>query len=208
MARQLEPRLEATLGTGENAVTALRITLGDGTPLLIATSEFTLGDETFLGVMEISDSYNMELTAAEDAMNFQLTNIELDLGRFLINTPDVLSGTEAMLCVYIRNTDTGEEWLEEKSPGEIRITGEMNGEVIPLKFVSDLDSGVYFGETLGKLFPDAENAVQITIPPVNDVFNSSPAEIYSPGYNPDGNFFSPMRWKYDQYVLPEMNLLQ
>ncbi len=149
----------------------LSIVLGDGTPLHFATAEIEFGDTLYLGKLAPVDALNLELTTATEGVNLRVSNITLDLGRNLMNTPDVLSGTNAVFGVYFFDPDTGNEWHDEKIAGEIEV-GDIDGDWINLFFKSKVHAVQYTGVSIAAAFPYQADPEIAPVPPViNDIEN-------------------------------------
>lgn len=189
MGRILDENLETNLPHCEEHTT-LKIVLADGvTVFRFASAEVTITesdgeDYLYLGRLIVSEALKMSLTVSLDRLSLQIDNTELELGQALIAVPRALDKCFAVLGTYFKNPKTGEEWHDEKLPGEI-TTSEINGEVIPINFISELDAGEYGGRNISSAFPDAQNTPQIPTPTGNDLFN------------PIDNFPPLSRWKLD-----------
>ena len=170
MARDLNQNLVAALSRCTRRST-LTVTLGDGTVLNFATAEIEFGDTLYLGKLAPVDALNLELTTATEGVNLRVSNITLDLGRNLINTPDVLSGTNAVFGVYFFDPDTGNEFHDPKIAGEIEV-GDIDGDWINLFFKSKVHAARYTGVQIAAAFPFQADPEIAPIPAqFNDIEN-------------------------------------
>lgn len=149
--------------------TTLVVTLGDGTVLNLATADIDFGGVTYSAKLAPVDGLNLELTAAVEGIELKISNITLSLGRNLINTPDILSGTAAVLGTYFFDERTGEEWHDAKVAGEIAVGG-IDGDWVNVFFTSKVDAVEYGGVSIASLFPDTQIPVSPAVQPIyNDI---------------------------------------
>lgn len=159
--------------------TVIAITLNDGTPLKFSTADTELSDDFYLGKLAPIDALNLELTAAVEGIDLKISNEYEQIGQNLINAPDIISGTSAVLGAYFYDELTNQEWIDPKITGEI-VVGDIDGDWVNIFFTSKIDSVEYAGVSVASAFPDSQIAAQPDAQPVyNDVGISSP--IYVPG---------------------------
>lgn len=172
MARILDTELEASLEKC-TVHTTLRIELAAGDILRLASAELLVNedgnDESYSGKLNVTDALRMTLTDATDRMNVEIDNAKLILGQALINQPGAFEKSFAMIGAYFKNPFTTQEWHDDKIPGEV-TTAEINGDTIPIYFLSELDAADYNGDAIADAFPDSQNTPAIPAP-VNDVYN-------------------------------------
>ena len=201
----LDTNLLAVISNCRHAIW-LKITLGDGTILRVATEEIDdIGGFPYLKKLAPVDALNLELTRAVEGINLKIRDRTLVLGQSLINTPNILDNTSAMLGSHFKLLETGQEWSDEKIRGKITV-GDIEEGYIPLIFKSLGASAVYNGKTISSIFPESEIPVttntEISRYPVYDDLSNYPNDptinerIYD--YN--------QRDIYGRHVLPEMYL--
>lgn len=182
--------------------TTLFITLGDGTPLYFSTADTNVAGVAYLGKLAPIDALNLELTAAVEGIALKISNITLALGQNLINTPDLLSGTTAVLGVYFYDAGTGLEWTDEKITGEIAV-GDIDDNWVNVFFASKVDAVEYGGVSIAALFPDSAIPASALPAPPAPVFNDIDNRLRGGG---GGGLISPFGDDFqntDRYVLPE-----
>lgn len=162
MARVLTEDQENVLDSARRRTT-LQATLGDSTELRLATAEIEIGEDVYAAKLAPVDALNLELTGADEGMNLRISNVSLSLGQSLINTPDALDGTSAMLGCYFYDPETEETWHDEKLPGFLE-TGDIDGDAVAVFFQS-MGAKVYYGVSIASLFPDSEIPLEEIPPP-------------------------------------------
>ena len=185
------------LGYAKRA-TAIRITLGDGTILRFSTGAYDVAGETYLAKLAPVDALNLELTSATEGVELKIANLTLALGQNLINTPDLISGTSAVLQAYFYDAKNNLTWLDDKIAGEIQI-GEIDADWVKIFFIAKPDATLYDGVAVAEKFP--EEAVPAAARPVEP-----PAPINDILERRDG---SDLRWGdaligRGRYVLPDL----
>lgn len=201
----LDPNLLAVISQCRHALW-LKITLGDGTILRVATEEIAdIGGFPYLKKLAPVDPLNLELTRAVEGINLKIRDRTNALQQNLINTPNVLDNTRAVYGVHWKLLETGQEWYDEKIPGKITV-GDMEGGWIPLFFKSLSSASVHNGTTIASIFPDSEVPVTTNTEtpryPVYDDLSNYPA---NPAIN-ERIYRTEERQIYGRYTLPEMYL--
>lgn len=180
--------------------TTVQIVLGDDSTLNLSSGDCAVGELTFLGKLAPVDALNLELSSAFEGINLRITNVGKTLGQTLINTPDILSGTKAILGSYFEDPLTGDKWHDEKMEGEIEV-GDIDGDWINIFFKSKPDAAVYGGILIADAFPESaipdEELPTVT---VNQVYNDiNPSIVERKNGLMD-------EWQKEKYYLPQMNL--
>lgn len=157
--------------------TTLQITFGGGVQMNLATSDIEFGNLVFLGKLSADSELNLDALDSSDAVALKISNVALNLGQTLINTADILSGTDAVLGCYFKNLQTGAEWHDVKLTGKITV-GKITRRWINILFESITSAIVYEGQSIAELFPDAEiptsevpTATTAPMPAYNDIEN-------------------------------------
>lgn len=204
--RILEPNHLATLEHC-TAFEAIEITLEDETVLRFAVCDVAFDDKVFLGRLTLKSALRMTLATGSDNVDLELDNTNLELGQGLIHSPDALDNNQTIFGVYFKNNETGEEWFDEKLPGEL-VSGVIDGDKVSCTFLSEIDATKGEGRLISEVFPNARLANEAT--PVD-------APIYlgvgggGGGYidDPRQKQYSPIYqdWQYDRYALPEFQLM-
>lgn len=163
--------------------TTLQITFGGGVPMNLATADIEFGDLIFLGELSADSELNLDATEASDAVQLKISNAKLTLGQTIINTEDILSGTDAILGCYFKNTQTGAEWHDVKLHGKITV-GKTTRKWINITFESITSAVVWEGQSIAELFPNSEiptnempTATTAPLPAFNDLENVQDSQI-------------------------------
>lgn len=157
------------LGRATRRIT-LAVTLGNNAVLNFSTSDTNFGGIPYLGKLAPVDALNLELTAAVEGIDLKISNISLAFGRNLINTPDILSGTTAVLGAYFFDAETGIEFADDKITGEI-VVGDIDGDWVHVFFTSKVDAVEYGGVSIVSLFPDSAIPAAALPVPGNPIYN-------------------------------------
>lgn len=194
----LETELEDAID-GCHRRTTIQIILGDDSTLNLSTGDCEVGELTFLGKLAPVDALNLELTSAFEGISLQISNVGKTLGQTLINTPDILSGTKAILGCYFEDPQTGDKWHDEKMDGEIEV-GDIDGDWINIFFKSKPDAAVYGGIVIADAFPESaipdEELPDVT---VNQIYNDiNPSNVERKNGLRD-------EWQTEKYYLPEIS---
>lgn len=174
----LDPELIESFGETRRATTLL-ITLGDGTPLRLATADIgSIGGFAYLGKLQPVDALNLELSRAAEGINLKIRDSDNALGQNLINTPNVLDNTKAVLGVHFKVLETGDDWHDVKIRGRITV-GDIEDGWIPLFFKSETAAAKYNGKTIASVFPNTEipvTSVSAAPLPVYDDLSNYPTK--------------------------------
>ncbi len=190
----------------------LVVTLGDGTMLYFSTGDTNSGGVTYLGKLAPVGALNLELTAAVEGIDLKISNITLAFGRNLINTPDILSGTTAVLGAYFYDADTGTQWHDDKITGEI-IVGDIDGDWVNVFFTSKVDAAEYGGVSVVSFFPDSAVPLAAQPKPEEPVYNDIDNRPTRGGGGGGGgdHKLSPLLDDYQnkgRYAMPEFDLMR
>ncbi len=199
----LDPDLVAALNQCTRRTT-LNITLGDGTPLRVATGDVEFDDVIYLGKLAPVDELNLELSRTTEAINLKISNLTKVLGQSLINTPNILNDMRATLGCYFKNLQTLEEWHDVKMVGKIE-TGDIDGDWIPIFFKSLTSASIYNGKTVASVFPESElPAGMVVTPPLptyDDLSNFPTTDLID-----ERNYSFQNEELYGRYYLPDMQV--
>ena len=201
MARTLDVAHEAALERCSR-MTTLSITLGNGTVLRLATGECTVNSVAYQAKLAPLDALNLELTNAFEGINLQIEDVSFALRQTLINTVNILDGTEAVLGCFFKDFTTGNTWHDEKIVGEVEL-GQIEGNFINVFFKAKTDAAIYGGINIADVFkesdvPDAEIPV-ISEPPIYNDISIGINDGISDDYND---------WRKERYYVPLMTYLE
>lgn len=203
--RELRPALEALIATGLYGMhTTHDIRLTDGTQIFLSSGEIFIDSvdksQQYQAVLEEIQSLLMSLDVEADMQQFNITNVDMVIGRVLTGSIRQLDGARTIIgAIFIDTTKpflSANFFWDARMPCEIS-SGEVSDDNVDFTATSDVDAITVSGRLIVEEFPWRE--------PINVVPAFDPNDFNPPGRDPDDpGGFRGGRGRYGDMDFPQM----
>lgn len=200
MGRDLDAGLQTLLSTRPGGpcrpVFTLDVQLQDGTELHLATRAVTVGATIYNPLLDTVGPLILGLFGDDDSQEFKVSNVDPTFGQALTGQVNMLDGARATGGVVYVNTETSQQWYDERIPGEL-LAGEVTERTVAFDLVDEVYATDVAGELATEVFPFRQPPAPAVRPDPNDT-NFPVGPVVRPG----GEDGAPTPGRPGRYPMP------